>query len=147
MFKLHADERLTRWRSFRKSIDNQSLDDAVTATAQFWAHCPFSPYYLDAAKPETWPDPWTLITENWYCDVAKALGMLYTIKYTKHNPAVELRIYHDAATNYDYNLAWIDDGKYVLNMADEEVVNKTQIKEEWILKRSFQSADLKLDNY
>ena len=147
MFKLHADERLVRWRTFRKSLDNQTLDDAVKATQELWSHCPYSPYYLDPTAPQTWPDPWTLLTENWYCDIAKALGMLYTIKYTKHNPEVELRIYHDPATNYDYNLAWIDDGKYVLNLEPNEIVNKTQIEKDWALKRSFQSADLKLDNY
>ena len=73
--------------------------------------------------------------------------MLYTIKYTKHDPTVELRVYHDPITNYDYNLAWIDDGKYVLNMEDDEVVNKAQIEKDWKLRRSFQSADLKIDNY
>jgi hypothetical protein len=147
MFKLPADERLHRWRIFRKSLDTQTLDEAVIATVQLWSHCPFAPYHLDIDKPETWPDPWTLITENWYCDIAKALGMLYTIKYTKHDPEVELRVYHDPATNYDYNLAWIDDGKYVLNMEDDEVVNKTQIDKDWELRRSFQSKDLKIDNY
>jgi hypothetical protein len=147
MFKLPADERLHRWRAFRKQLDTLTLDEAVKATNELWAHCPFSPYYLDAADPKSWPDPWTLLTENWYCDVAKALGMLYTIKYTKHNPPVEFRIYHDPITNYDYNLVWIDDGKYVLNLEDDEVVNKTLIDKDWKLKQSFQEAELKLDNY
>lgn len=147
MFKLSADERLHRWRAFRKQLDTLTLDEAVAATNELWSHCPFSPYYLDATDPKSWPDPWTLLTENWYCDVAKALGMLYTIKYTKHNPAVEFRIYHAPATNYDYHLAWIDDGKYVLNLEDNEVVNKTLIDKEWKLKQSFLEADLKLDNY
>ena len=147
MFKLSAGERLTRWREFRKSLDHLPLDQAIESVVHFWAHCPFSPYYLDIAKPESWPDPWTLLEENWYCDIAKALGMLYTIKYTAHNPDVELRVYHDPATNYDYNLAWIEDGKYVLNLEADEVVNKKQIKNEWQLKRSFLKADLKLDNY
>jgi hypothetical protein len=147
MFKLPADERLVRWRAFRKQLDTLTLDEAVKATNELWTHCPFSPYYLDAADPKSWPDPWTLLTENWYCDVAKALGMLYTIKYTKHNPLVEFRIYHDPTTNYDYNLVWIADGKYVLNLEDDEVVNKTLIDKDWKLKQSFQEADLKLDNY
>lgn len=147
MFKLPADERLVRWRAFRKNLDTLTLDEAVKATNELWLRCPFSPYYLDPQKPEDWPDPWTLLTENWYCDIAKALGMLYTIKYTKHDPNVELRMYHDPSTNYDYNLAWIEDGKYVLNLEADEVVNKTQIENDWILRKCFQSGDLKLDNY
>ena len=147
MFKLSADDRLHRWRAFRKGLDRQSLDQACIATQELWNQCPYAPYYLDPQKPEDWPDPWTLLTENWYCDIAKALGMLYTVKFTAHNPDVELRIYHDPSTKYDYNLAWIDDGKYVLNMDPDEVVNNTQIDKDWVLRRSFQSKDLKLDNY
>jgi hypothetical protein len=128
MFKLPASERLTRWREFRKSLDTLPLDSALDAVVEFWHGCPFSPYYLDVDKPETWPNPWTLIEENYYCDLAKALGMLYTIKFTKHNPQVEIRVYYDPETKYGYNLVWIDQGKYVLNLIGDEVVNKEHVK-------------------
>jgi hypothetical protein len=134
MFKLQASERLTRWREFRKSLDNLPLEEALVAVADFWASCPFSPYYLDPGKPDEWPDPWTMITENYYCDIAKALGMLYTIKYTKHDPEVELRMYFDPETKYGYNLVWIEQGKYVINLVTDEIVNKAQVENTLKLK-------------
>jgi hypothetical protein len=145
MFKLAATERLSRWREFRKSLDTLSLEQAVKATVDFWHGCPFSPYYLDPAKPEEWPNPWTLIEENYYCDIAKALGMLYTIKFTTHNPSVELRMYVDPETRYSYNLVWIDDGKYVINLIEGEVVNK-QLADNLTLKVKY-ADELNLNSY
>lgn len=145
MFKLPADDRLVRWREFRKSLDNLPFDQALTYTAEFWQSCPFSPYYLDPAQPATWPNPWTLVEENYYCDIAKALGMLYTIKFTKHDPDVELRTYYDPETKYNYNLVWIEQGKYVLNLIEGEVVNKTLTKN-LKLKVKY-DQELKLNSY
>lgn len=147
MFKLHADERLTRWRDFRKSLSSTDLGSAVASVAKFWAPCPFNPYYLDPDQPNSWPDPWTLLTENWYCDLAKALGMLYTIKYTSHSPSVELRIYRDTVSRYDYNVVWVNDGEYVLNLYDGELATLNDISPTWWLTKKFLSSDLKLDNY
>lgn len=146
MFKLSASERLSRWREFRKSLDNLPLDAALDATVELWHGCPFSPYYLDWDKPENWPNPWTLLEENYYCDVAKALGMLYTIKFTKHNPDVELRVYYDPETKYSYNLVWIEGGKYVLNLISDEVVNKEQVKNTLKLKVKY-DKELNLNSY
>lgn len=147
MFKLQASERLIRWRNFRKSLDKMPFDAAVQSTCELWEHCSFSPYYLDPDNVESWPDPWTLITENWYCDIAKALGMIYTIKFTIHNPDVELRIYKDKITHYDYNLVWINNGEHILNLLPGEVGAKSQIDQSWTLWKTFKSTDLKLHNY
>jgi len=145
MFKLPASERLTRWREFRKSLDSLTYERALEATVEFWHSCPFNPYYLDSDQPDTWPDPWTLVEENYYCDLAKALGMLYTIKFTTHNPEVEIRVYVDPETKYNYNLVWIDDGKYVLNLIEGEVVNKT-LTENLTLKVKYKD-ELNLNSY
>ncbi len=145
MFKLPASERLTRWREFRKSLDILPYDRALEATVEFWNNCPFNPYYLDPDRPTDWPDPWTLVEENYYCDLAKALGMLYTIKFTAHNPDVELRVYVDPETKYNYNLVWIDNGKYVLNLIEGEVVNKT-LTENLRLKVKYKD-ELNLNSY
>lgn len=149
MWKLKADERLSAWRDFRKTIGSKPLNEAVDDVATFWARCPFTPYYLDPDLPLQWPDPWTLIEENYYCDLAKALGMLYTIKFTAHSPPVELRTYQDPKTKSYYNLVWVDDGKYILNMNDGEVLNNThsEIKLNLNLKRIYKEAELKLSSY
>ena len=147
MWKLKPSERLARWRDFREKLNSLPLDRALEQVQTFWAKAPFTPYYLDIEKPETWPDPWTLIYENYYCDVAKALGMLYTIAFTDHKPTIELCVYYDPKTRYNYNLVLINQGKYVLNMNEDEIVNIESIENNFKLKFKYSSADLKLDSY
>ena len=147
MWKLDAVERLTRWREFRKSLDHQSIDQAVQSVADFWTSCPFMPYYLDSEQPSDWPDPWTLVEENYYCDLARSLGMLYTITLTLHNPKSEIRVYYDTEARVYYNLVWIDNGKYVLNMNEGEVLNKTHIKQHFELRNCYGEEELKLSSY
>jgi len=97
---------------------------------------------------ENWPDPWTLIFENMYCDVAKCLGIVYTMLLTEHrkNLEVEIRTYIDPKNNYEYNLAYFNQGKYILNMIDGEVVNNTQV-EKLVLKKQYSAAQLQLEHY
>jgi hypothetical protein len=147
MWKLNSDERLSRWRAFRKSLNALSLEEAAASVAEFWTSCPFTPYYLDPERPDTWPDPWTLVEENYWCELAKALGMLYTIKLTEHKPEVEIRVYYDPESRVHYNLVWIDKGKYVLNMNDGEVLNKTHIAEQLELRYTYGEEELKLNSY
>jgi hypothetical protein len=142
MWKLDVAERLSAWRDFRRLLDEQSLSLALESTAQFWQTPPFSPYYLDPTNTSNWPDPWTLISENYYCDIAKALGMLYTIALTRHSPDLTLRIYYDTQARVNYNLVWVEDGKYVLNMTDGEVVNRKQLPNTFELKFEYNSKEL-----
>lgn len=134
MWKLDASERLAHWRSFRRSLDELSVNDALVRTAELWQTAPFSPYYLDPSDTSLWPDPWTLISENYYCDVAKALGMLYTIFLSKHALSGTIRIYYDTSTKTNYSIAWFADGKYILNMVDGEIVNRTKVPKTFTLK-------------
>jgi hypothetical protein len=149
MWKLDTAGRMAQWRDFRKSLDELPFDQALDAVAKFWQTAPFSPYNLDPDSPETWPDPWTLIYENVYCDIAKCLGIVYTLQLSKHrtNIDVEFRVYKDTKTNYGYNLAWINQGKYILNMVDGEVVNNTQFDKNLKLVSTYTAVDLQLENY
>lgn len=149
MWKLDASGRVAQWRAFRKELDAQSLDQALESIANFWQGCPFIPYNLDPEHPETWPDPWSLIYENAYCDVAKCLGIVYTLLLSAHgqDTDIEIRTYRDQNTGHSYNLAWIDQGKYILNMIDNTVVNKKHINKTLELVRTYTAADLQLENY
>jgi hypothetical protein len=149
MFYLPPEDRLRLWREFRHSLNLLSLEKALTQIAEFWAKAPFTPYYLDMDSIENWPDPWELINENTYCDIAKCLGIVYTTLLTTHrsNLPAEIRIYADLEKNYEYNLAWLAQGKYILNMIDGEVVNIEQFDKTLKLKKIITAVDLKLDNY
>ena len=149
MFQEKPEDRLRSWREFRIAISNLPLEPALAQTAEFWAKAPFTPYNLDPEHPQTWPDPWTLIDENIYCDVAKCLGIVYTLLLSKHRMAldIEVRIYQDSQTKYVYNLSWINRGKYIINMIDGEVLNIEQFDKTLQLKQTYTAVDLQLDNY
>ena len=149
MFKLQTDERLSRWRDFRKSLDNLPLEQALQSVVDFWSSCPFNPYYLDPDAPDNWPDPWTLIAENYWCDVAKCLGILYTLYFTSHHDVpMEIRVYYDYKDKARYCIAWIDEGKYILNYYPFEIVNTQQIEETKLdLLYKYSSKDLQLEKY
>lgn len=149
MFQQKPEDRLRSWREFRTTIESLSIEQALARTAEFWARAPFVPYNLDPAMPQVWPDPWTLIYENSYCDIAKCLGIVYTITLTSHrtNLDIEFRVYQDPKTRYEYNLAWINRGKYILNMIDGEVLNNTQFDKTLKLKNTYTAVDLQLNNY
>ena len=146
MWKLETSERIARWRAFRLTIGGKPLDQAIEATAEFWQNCPHNPYYLDPNDASNWPSAWDLISENCYCDIAKALGMLYTIAYSVHGHMLPMKlcVYYDSETGYDYNLAIFDEGKYVINLTDGEVVNINSVNEKFKLKHCYDSAKLKL---
>jgi hypothetical protein len=149
MFQQKPEDRLRSWRDFRTAIGDLPLDHALAQTAEFWAGAPFVPYNLDPDMPASWPDPWTLVNENVYCDVAKCLGIVYTLLLSKHRIDIdlELRTYQDLENKYVYNLAWINQGKYIINMIDREVLNIEQFDKTLQLKKTYTAVDLQLDNY
>jgi hypothetical protein len=148
MFQQPAEDRLRFWREFRTTIESLPIEQALTQTAEFWARAPFVPYNLDSDSTEFWPDPWSLILENVYCDVAKCLGIVYTVSLTKHKTVgVEFRIYKDTKTGHEYNLAWFGQGKYILNMIDGEVLNNTQFDKSLKLIKQYNEKELQLESY
>ena len=149
MFQKKPEDRLRSWREFRSVLDQLPLEQALAQTVEFWTRAPFVPYNLDYRNQENWPDPWTLIDENSYCDIAKCLGIVYTITLSKHRKDldIEFRVYKDPESGYEYNLAWINRGKYILNMVDGEIVNNKQFDKTLKLKHKYTAVDLKIDYY
>jgi len=149
MFKLSTDGRLNKWKNFRRYIGKLSLQSAMQETVQFWQPCPFSPFYLDQTNPQSWPDPWTLIEENYYCDLAKVLGIVYTLVLSDHRDDIEpeIHIYHNQKTKHHHHIAYFCQGKYVINLIEGEVVNKEHIIQPLALKTRYTASQLYLDQY
>ena len=148
-WNLRVNDRLTQWKEFRHKLTDLPLDQAVVEVNELWSTAPFVTYYLDPSDSKSWPDPWTLLAENYYCDVAKSLGIIYTIYFTSHKHVpLEFRTYYDYKEKVRYNLAWIDQGKYILNYYPYEIVN-TELVEEKKLQLIYQysSTELALDKY
>lgn len=145
MWNLFPSERLRSWQAFRLYLDTLPLEEAIRECNHLWAYCPYQKYYLTTDNLQNWPNPWELLHENIYCDLARALGIVYTLYLTDHNPTVELRIYTDKNTNQEYNLVYLCDGKYVLNYEHDTIVNKQQITKSFRLKKQISIEELQLD--
>lgn len=81
MFNLYRDDRIKIWREFRDALEISNTP--YRDVAEFWSLAPFVNPYLNPQTPSEWPDPWHLIIEGKYDDLAISLGMLYTLKLTQ----------------------------------------------------------------
>jgi len=148
-WNLRVNDRLTQWKELRRTLDTLPIEQAVECLNQFWSRAPGVGYYLTPDDTTEWPDPWTLLAENYYCDVAKALGIVYTIYFTSHkNLNPEIRVYYDYQTKERSNVAWLADGKYILNFYPYAIVNTNEIEKKQLkLLYQYSSIDLALNKY
>ncbi len=144
MWNLTPSERLRFWSDFRQKINHCELESAIKETTHLWSYAPFVKNYLHYDFFDKWPNPWELLYENVYCDLAKVLGIFYTLYLSKHRPLMEIRVYNDLITNEQYNLVWIDKGKYVINYIFDDIVNKKQITKDIKLIKTITIDDLKI---
>ena len=148
-WNLRVNDRLAQWKDFRRHISDLPLDRAVVELNNLWSTAPFINYNLAPDDPKTWPDPWILLAENYWCDVAKALGIVYTIYFTSHkNIPIEIRVYYDYSDKMRYTLVWLDHGKYILNYYPYEIVNTELVEEKQLhLLYRYSNTDLQLEKY
>lgn len=151
MWNLKPDERLHEWKEFREKIGQLPIESAIQDTVHLWSYAPYVNHYLDGLNITEWPDPWTLLHENYYCDLAKTLGMLYTLylssHYEKDITHLEIKIYKNPTNGDVFNTLWVNEGKYILNLDFDTVVNKTQVEEILVLQYQYTVQDLKLNLY
>lgn len=138
-------DRLRWWHNFRLDLDKVSLSEAIEQCYHLWSYCPLQKYYLLIDQFDNWPGPWELVYDNVYCDIAKCLGIVYTLYLTKHQPHLEIRQYNDLETNTLYNLVFVERGKYVLNLEHDTVLNKKHVEKSFKLEKRITTKDLQLD--
>lgn len=149
MWNLKPDERLRHWRQFRQEIGLEDLETAIKSTVNLWSYAPYVTHYLHPQDLTSWPDPWALVYENYYCDLARALGMLYTLYLSDHYQRgiqdIEIRILTEPTDVY--NTVWINSGKYILNLEYNTIVNTSSITNDIKTQHRISVKELKLDQY
>jgi hypothetical protein len=120
MWHANTDQRLVAWYRLRESIQSLSVTDTLAEINCWWFNAPWQPYYLHWDDLETWPDPWQLLSDNVYCEVARGLGILYTI--TLLNRA-DLDSASLVLTESGHNLVLVEKTKYILNWDSDTIVN------------------------
>jgi hypothetical protein len=115
--------RLDAWTTLRAQARNLQPELALEAINSWWYQTPWRAYHLHWDDQESWPDPWQLLSDNLYCDVAKGLGMLYTISLLNHKDLTDAEL---VLTSEGYNLVLVSKRKYILNWDRDSIVNTNQ---------------------
>jgi hypothetical protein len=119
MWPVKFEDRLIQWSSLREEAKNLSLESSLNKINHWWQQTPWSPYHLHWDDQETWPNPWELLSDNLFCDLARSLGIVYTTMMIDHPDIDKIEL----ASCDETNLVLINQGKYILNWSPEELLN------------------------
>ena len=115
--------RLESWYSMRQQCRALSVESTLITINSWWFSTPWQPYYLHWDDQPAWPDPWQLLNDNVYCDLARALGILYTISLLDRADLTDATL---VLSQDGHNLVMVDKSKYILNWNPDTVVNTSQ---------------------
>jgi hypothetical protein len=115
--------RLESWNFLREQCQNLPVESALSRINNWWFRAPWRPYYLHWDDQATWPDPWQLLSDDIYCELARGLGILYTITLLDRADLAPSEL---ILTQDDMNLVLVAKEKYILNWAADTVVNTIQ---------------------
>jgi hypothetical protein len=135
MWPVDFSQRLESWNNLRNLCQTLPLEQALESINTWWFRVPWQPYYLHWDDQAKWPDPWQLLNDNHYCDLAKALGILYTITLLDREDLGDATL---VLTESGDNLVLVSKSKYILNWDQDTIVNTNQ--ETTIKKQLTQSA-------
>ena len=123
MWSADFADRLAAWSDLRTRVQSLKLEPALTAINHWWFGTPWQPYYLHWDDQVTWPDPWQLLSDNVYCDLARGLGILYTISMLDRADMADAEL---VSTKDGSNLVLVAKRKYILNWNKDSIVNNKQ---------------------
>jgi hypothetical protein len=136
MWPKTVDQRLGTWYQLRESVRSLPTEQALTAINTWWFNAPWRPYYLHWDDQPKWPDPWQLLSDDVYCDLARGLGILYTITLLDRPDLASADL---VLTEDGDNLVLVDKTKYILNWKPDSVVNTFQ---EVKIRRKYQKHQI-----
>ena len=105
------EQRLAAWDSLRDRVRTQPKSTALAEINSWWHQTPWRAYHLHWDDRADWPDPWQLLSDNIYCDLARGLGILYTITVLDRDDLQDAVL----VDSDQGNLVLVEDGKYILN--------------------------------
>lgn len=113
--------RLESWYQLRSHAQSADLATALNSINQWWFNAPWIPYHLHWDDRAVWPDPWQLLSDNTFCGLARALGMLYTITLIDRADLQDCVLQEHVSDN----LVLVPGEKYILNWDRACIVNIT----------------------
>lgn len=128
--------RLASWNLLRDQCQHVPAQAALEHINSWWFRAPWRPYYLHWDDQATWPDPWQLLSDDVYCEVARGLGILYTVTLLDRADLAPAEL---ILTQDDANLVLVAKEKYILNWSADTVVNTNQAV---TIKRQYQQHNI-----
>ena len=129
--------RLEAWTALRDQCQTLDPESALQNINSWWFQSPWSGYYLHWDDQANWPDPWQLLDDNVFCEVARGLGILYTISMINHPEIASADL---VLTEDGYNLVLVNKEIYILNWEKDSVVNTHQAVK---IKKKLQQEQVK----
>jgi len=121
VFQLSYEARLSDWYDLRVQLEDSDPQTRVIEIDKWWQKAPLVNHHLHILDSENWPDPWQLLVENTYDEVARALGICYTLLLLDVEN-VEMAEATDGMGN-DIVVVLVDNAKYVLNYFPDTVLS------------------------
>lgn len=120
-FQSTYDCRLREWKNLRIISRGKSLPDLCIDIDDWWQQTPLINHHLHPLDSESWPDPWTLLSENIYCTLTRAVGICYTLLMTD---IVDVHLVQAIDQQCEeHNLVIVGGAKYVLNYYPRAVLS------------------------
>jgi hypothetical protein len=128
--------RLESWNLLRDQCQNLPIKQALEDINTWWFRAPWCPYYLHWDDQSIWPDPWQLLSDDVYCEVARGLGIMYTVTLLDRADMTPVDLF---LTSDERNLVQVGQTKYILNWESDSVVNTFQAVK---IKRQYQQHQI-----
>ena len=123
IFQSTYEARLQDWFQLRQSVTSLPIEQQCITIDKWWQDAPLVTHHLHPQDIDNWPDPWELLSENTYCEVARALGMCYTLCLIGITD-IELVLARNN-TGEDVVLVLVDNAKYIMNYWPDMVISNT----------------------
>jgi hypothetical protein len=111
--------RLAAWSQLRHRCLDLPVEQCLSTVNSWWLSYPWIAYTLHWGDRHKWPDPWQLLEESRLCNLARGLGILYTIAMLERSDIQQVQL---VETDRD-NLVLVQEKKYILNWALDSIVN------------------------
>ena len=123
VFQLNYESRLKSWYDLRKSLEDKDVETSCLAIDNWWQFVPLVNHYLHPNDIDNWPGPWELLVENNYCQIARGLGMIYTLNLVGIKD-IDFCIAIDDNSE-EYSLVMVNSAKYICNYHPNTVISNS----------------------
>lgn len=131
--------RLRSWANLRAESVQTDIATSLQSINKWWFKTPWCPYLLHWDDQSSWPDPWDLLEQQAYCDVARGLGIMYTIAMLEREDLGDFVLFEEA----EHNLVLVRGEKYILNYSADDILNTSLDIGKIKKRRSITLADIR----